>query len=281
MYVFLAILIGFVASVLAGMFGVGGAGITTPAIRVILGVSPAIALGTTLPVAIPTALVGAYTYDRQGFLDWRLAAFCSAGGVFGSVGGAYLTKFVDLHYLMLLTGALVLYLSVTTIYKGVTGRVVEVEAEKLTPDEIDAEAQVCEDEPEKRGPKWRLPPVPASYIGIGLIAGFFSGLLGVGGGIVLVPSFLYLLCMPIKKAFGTSLAVIAVISIPGTVVHALLGHISGWLFLFLVIGVVPGAYIGAKLAIKAKVPVLYAGFGALLGVFGIVFIVNEIISMAG
>jgi len=100
-----------------------------------------------------------------------------------------------------------------------------------------------------------------------------------GGGIVLIPAFLYLLRLPIKKAFGTSLAVIAVIAIPGTIVHALLGHISWLLFLYLVIGVVPGAYIGAKLSIKAKEPFLYTGFGILVLVFGVIFIVNEIIGL--
>ena len=57
-----ASLIGVVAGVLSGLFGVGGGIITTPAIQELLGGSPYIAVGTRLPVAIPTALVGGYTY---------------------------------------------------------------------------------------------------------------------------------------------------------------------------------------------------------------------------
>jgi hypothetical protein len=117
-------------------------------------------------------------------------------------------------------------------------------------------------------------------LGIGLVTGLFSGLLGVGGGIVLIPSFLYILHMPLKKAFGTSLAVITVIAIPGTVVHSFLHHISWSLVLYLVIGSIPGAYIGARLSIRTAERVLYVLFGLLLAVFGVVFIVNEIISMA-
>ena len=114
---------------------------------------------------------------------------------------------------------------------------------------------------------------------MGLGGGFFSGLLGIGGGIVMVPAFLYVLRVPIKQAFGTSLAVITVVAIPGTIVHGLLGHISWPLFLYLIIGVIPGAYLGARLAIKARESFLYIGFGVMVAVFGVIFIVNEIIQL--
>jgi uncharacterized membrane protein YfcA len=277
LYVFLAILIGFLASVLAGMFGVGGAGLTTPALRVILDATPGIALGTTLPVVIPTSLAAGYTYYRSGFVDVRIAVACGAGGIFGSVGGALLTKYLNLHYLMLLTGVVVLYLGTTTFIRGVRGKVPEVvEAEGA--DGVSGPTPLPVPEPEDSGASGGgFRNATITYVAIGLVGGFFSGLLGLGGGIVLIPAFLYILRLPIKKAFGTSLAVIAIIAIPGTVVHALLGHISGWLFLYLVVGVIPGAYLGARLAIKAREPVLYTGFGVLVVIFGIIFIVNEII----
>jgi uncharacterized protein len=276
LHVFLALVIGFAAAVLAGMFGIGGAGLTTPALRVFLDASPGIALGTTLPVVIPTAIAGAYTYYRSGFLDTRVALYCSLGGIVGSVGGALLTKVLNLHFLMIFTGVIVLYMGATTAYRGLTGKVPEgpeeigvspVEGDEVAADEAAVPAG---------GGFWHS---DVAYVLVGLGGGFFSGLLGLGGGIVLIPAFLYLLRLPIKKAFGTSLAVIAVIAIPGTIVHALLGHISWLLFLYLVIGVVPGAYIGAKLSIKAKEPFLYTGFGILVLVFGVIFIVNEIIGL--
>lgn len=274
MYVFLTILIGFGGAVLAGMFGIGGAGLTTLALRVILGATPAIALGTPLPVVIPTALAGSFIYYRNGLLDLRLAAWCSLGGVAGSVGGAMLTKVVEIPYLMLLTGAIVLYLAGMTIYRGVTGT---VQTEVAVEDETVLSVADGDTEPtaEERGGRQSA----LLYVAVGLAGGFFSGLLGIGGGIVLVPAFLYVLRMPIKQAFGTSLAVIAVVAIPGTVVHSLLGHISWPLFLYLVIGVIPGAYLGAKLAIRAREPVLYMSFGVLVAVFGVIFIVNEIIQL--
>jgi len=305
MYIIGAIFIGFASSILSGMFGIGGASLSTPAIRVLLGATPAVSLGTTLPVAIPTSLAGALTYSRKGFVDRKAVLFSSTGGIFGSISGSLLTKVINLHYLMLVTGLVVLYLACATIISGYKRKRVDVEigieieeepknkdpsleVENEWPPEVGwTEKEIACHEPEKQGKQgeknFRLQCKESSkpwlYIVIGFLGGSFSGLLGIGGGIVLIPAFLYILRMPIKKAFGTSLAVIGVIAIPGTVVHAFLGHISGWLFLYLTTGVIPGAYIGAKLAIKAREPALYAGFGALTFCFGIIFIVNEIISM--
>src|SRR5204863_422138 len=91
-----------------------------------------------------------------------------------------------------------------------------------------------------------------SYAIAGFAAGFVSGLLGVGGGIIMVPILTTILGMPLKRALGTSLVVISAIVVPGTIVHALLGHIDWAIFLVLTVGVVPGARIGATLALRAK-----------------------------
>src|ERR671935_272806 len=90
----------------------------------------------------------------------------------------------------------------------------------------------------------------------GLMSGFVAGLLGVGGGIVFVPIVTTVLGMPLKRALGTSLVVIAAVAIPGTVVHAALGHIDWAICAALVTGVVPGAAFGARLALGTKERVL-------------------------
>jgi uncharacterized membrane protein YfcA len=61
-----------------------------------------------------------------------------------------------------------------------------------------------------------------------------------------------LLGMPLKRALGTSLVIIAFMVIPGTAVHAALGHIDWAICLWLSIGVVPGAAIGSRWAVKAR-----------------------------
>jgi uncharacterized membrane protein YfcA len=269
--VFLAIIIGFVSAVLAGMFGIGGAAVTTPSLRLILDTTPGIALGTTLPVTIPTAAVSAFTYWRRGLVNRRVAGICCATGVVGATGGALATRYLNLHYLMLVTGAMVIYVSAMTLRRGIAGHGVAPDLDEVAPREVRTEAPgevACD-------------TVPSIVLasGIGFVAGIFSGLLGVGGGVLLIPGFLYLLRMPLRRAFATSLAVIVVIAIPGTIVHSFLHHISWTLVLYLVIGSIPGAYLGARLNLRTAERTLYMMFGALLGAFGVIFIVNEIITM--
>jgi uncharacterized membrane protein YfcA len=269
--VFLAILIGFFSAVLAGMFGIGGAAVTTPSLRLILDTSLAIALGTTLPVTIPTAAVSAFTYWRRGLVETRVAGICCASGIVGATGGAILTAWVNLHYLMLLTGVMVIYIAMMTLRHGILGRGVAADLDEVAPREVRADAPdevYCD-----------TAPSIALALAIGFVAGVFSGLLGVGGGVLLIPGFLYLMRMPIRRSFATSLAVIAVIAIPGTIVHSFLHHISWPLVLYLVIGSIPGAYVGARLNLRTAERTLYILFGALLGAFGVIFIVNEIIGM--
>lgn len=272
MFVVLTIVVGFAAAVLSGMFGVGGAVLTTPAIRLVLDASRGVALGTTLPVTIPTTLAGAYTYYRRGLVEVRLVTLAGAGGIAGSVLGASLTSIISLRFLMLLTGALILYVSALTVHRGITGHLVSDESRGYDEDVSTADDDYCT----RYDRRFYI-----LCVAVGFAAGFLSGLLGIGGGVVLVPSFVYILRLPLKKAFGTSLAVITIIAIPGTIVHSLIGHVSGWIFLYLTVGAIPGAYLGARISIRLSERLLYIMFGTLLASFGVVFIISEIINSAG
>jgi hypothetical protein len=111
---------------------------------------------------------------------------------------------------------------------------------------------------------------------IGALAGFYSGFLGLGGGFVIVPGLTRYLGMPVKRAIGTSLVTVAVLAIPGTITHSLLGHVDWPLALMLPLGVVPGAVIGARLTERASDRVVRLAFAILLAVVGIWLAVSEI-----
>ena len=233
------VLVGLAAGVLSGLFGVGGGIVTTPAIQLLLGGSPYIAVGTPLPVIFPSALVGAYTYARAGEVSTRAAGWAAGPGIGGAVGGAWLTSRVDPHWLLLVTAGLIGWQAIA-IGRG-RGHPIR---------------------PRGSTPGWE-------YATLGLATGFVSGLLGVGGGIIFVPIVTTFLGMPLKRALGTSLLVISTIAVPGTIVHAALGHIDWAIFLVLVIGVVPGARIGAKIALGTRERNLRLLVGSFLGAVAI------------
>jgi hypothetical protein len=220
----LGILSGLVAGVLGGAFGVGGAIITTPAVQVLLGARPIVAVGTPLPVILPTTLSGMQAYRRAGQIDYRAVRWAAPPGAFGAAGGAYLTKFIDARFLLLATAGLIAWQAVRVGW----GR------------------------PNVEVPGHPVRPSEQAFVLMGLAAGFFSGLLGIGGGVIMVPIMAGMLHMPLKRVLGTSLVVIAFMVVPGTVVHALLGHIDWSIFAWLTIGVIPGAAIGSRWTIRAR-----------------------------
>ena len=247
-----AIGVGFAAGVLSGMFGVGGGVVTTPAVNTLLGGTAIEAIATPLPVILPTSLVGSYTYARAGEVSVRAAKWAAAPGVVGAVGGALLTEVVNTHLLLVVTSALI---AVTAV-------------------------QVIRNRPPRT--PWVIGETPGwKYAAIGLVAGLVSGLLGIGGGIVMVPAFTLWVGMPLRRALGTSLLVIAVLVIPGTIVHAILGNIDWAIFVALTIGVLPGARLGARIALGVRERTLRMAVGAFLLVVAVAYGVSELTSLAG
>ncbi|MEX0833484.1 MAG: sulfite exporter TauE/SafE family protein [Actinomycetota bacterium] len=218
----LGILVGFIAGILAGALGIGGGTVTTPAVEVLLGGTAIQAVATPLPVIFPTAISGAIRYHRAGEISYRAVKWAALPGALGAAGGAYLTEIVNTRWLLLVIAVL---LGAEAVRLAIGGEVKE--------------------RPRGSTPGWQ-------YAFVGLAAGLVSGLLGVGGGIVFVPAVTGLLGMPVKRALGTSLALITALVIPGTLVHASLGNIDWAIFAVLVIGVVPGAQIGAAWALRAR-----------------------------
>jgi hypothetical protein len=111
--------------------------------------------------------------------------------------------------------------------------------------------------------------------GIGVVAGLLSGLLGIGGGVIMVPAFTELLGLPLKSAIATSLVCVGIFGVPATITHAVLGDIDWRLATLLTIGVIPGARIGASLTIRTAERRLRLAVGVFLALVALVYFVTE------
>ena len=109
--------------------------------------------------------------------------------------------------------------------------------------------------------RWRL-------IVVGALVGLAAGLLANSGGFLLAPLYLGVARLTIKPALAASLAVSAVLAVPGTVVHALLGHIDWTVTLVLAAASVPASRFGATVAIRTESERLERLYGAALAVLG-------------
>jgi uncharacterized membrane protein YfcA len=107
---------------------------------------------------------------------------------------------------------------------------------------------------------------------VATFVGLVSGLLVNSGGFLLAPGFARILHLPLKRAFACSLAVSVFLALPGTVAHALLGHIDWLVTLLLALGSVPFSYVGARVAIKSHPRNLERLYGAALTLLGAYFL---------
>lgn len=244
----------------SGMFGIGGALLATPLLRVLLGLSEINALATPLPAAIPAALSGTIVYLRKGYVRFDVAWRALIAAVPLSQVGVVLTGHTPGIWLMVITGLVLAYSAWLFIERGY--RDVDREAEELGGDadasRVDARRHYA-----------------AMYLS-GAIAGFVSGFLAIGGGIVLVPAFLKVLKMPTRQAVATSLFCVAGLAIPGTVGHAIARNIDWNTALWLCVGVIPFGYIGAKVASNLKTKTLERSYGFVMLAFAVYFVVQQL-----
>ena len=249
----ITVLVGVATGILSGMFGLGGAVVSTPAIRA-LGATALEAIGSTLPSILPSSISGSVRYRRENMILGHVALVTCVFGVPASVIGSRLSGAVpgNGHALMIATALLVAYTGYRTAFPTV--RTLERSGEPL------------------KDEWWRLAV-------IGVAAGTLSGLLGIGGGILMVPAFSAWVGIPLKETIATSLVCVGIFAVPGTLTHWYLGHIDWSFAIALAIGVIPGAQIGAHFTINAADRVLRHSVGAALGIIAAIYGISELLAL--
>jgi uncharacterized membrane protein YfcA len=262
----LCVVLGVATGVFSAIFGVGGAVISTPGIRA-LGATPIEGVGSTLPSVLPSAIVGAARYHREGLVRWNIVAMVAPWGCLAAVGGAIASVHFPGkgHVQMLLTAGLILY---TAFSVSRARPAAPSSTEPLTTGGTATITNARVD---------RHVTLQCALIGLG--AGALSGFLGVGGGILMTPTFRGWLRLPLKVTVATSLACVGLIAIPSSLTHMAEGTVN-WLYaLPLCIGVIPGARLGAHFAIAASDHRLRLMFGWVLGIIGIAYATVELIAL--
>lgn len=272
----LAAAIGFVSGVLSGAFGIGGGIITTPAIRLVMGAPALIAVGTPLPVIIPSAITGALSYGRRGLVDMRSGVAIGLAGAATAVFGALLATRAGGTAVLLGTALLIFYAATDMVLQV-------IRPPKPTPptaEEAEAVLALEGREPASGASEGSSaavrPPAMVVLLGMGALTGLYSGFFGLGGGFVLVPMLTRWLRFPIKRAIATSLVAVALLAVPGTITHAILGNIDWRIALGLAIGVVPGALVGARITLGAAERAVRIAFAVLLVVVGAWLFTSEL-----
>jgi hypothetical protein len=232
--------IGGLVGFLGGLFGKGGSAVATPLLAV-AGIPAFVAVASPLPSTIPGTLVASYAYWQERLVDWTVVRWSIALGVPATAFGAYATRWIGGGALVVGTEILVALVGLRFVVRP---------------------GDPHEGNAVRRGYRARL-------AGVALAVGFLAGLLANGGGFLLAPLYALVLRLPIKQAFASSLAVAAALAVPGTIVHAALGHIDWSVVLVLGSTSVPLSYLGARVAVRTQAARLERYFGAALLIIGV------------
>lgn len=280
------ILVGIGIGVLSGMLGIGGGTIMIPVLRLGYGLDAFMATATSLFAIIPISLAGAITHIRARSCFPKLGLLLGIAGAVTSSAGVYLGSVSPSWLIMLAAAIIIVYSAFTMLRKA-------LRMGKKGTDPSVAGGQKGTDPATPTGNKGtdlhdaheaeQTPPCAFAFtrknvalaVVIGLIAGFASGYVGVGGGFIMVPLMTAWLGIPMKRTSGTSLIAIIILAIPGIVQQAFLGHIDYLAGIMLCVGAIPGAVLGARLVPRVPERTLRFIFAGLLAVAAVMLVINE------
>lgn len=242
------ILCGTAIGLLIGMFGVGGSSVATPLLSLV-GVQALAAVASPLPATIPGAVLALRPYFKSGEARPKAAGWSLLGAVPATVAGAYLSQKVGGDALLVLSGLMLLVVGVRVIMP-------------------------ITDEHREAGTARRMnrPMLVGAAAGVGLM----TGLLANGGGFLLMPLYLLVFGLRMRQAVGTSLMVVAVLSVPTLVTHTALGHVDWAVAGLFALGVVPTSVIGSHYSNRFSAGMQRRYFGVFLIAFGLVFTVYRL-----
>ncbi len=230
--------LGLVAGVMSGLFGIGGGAVLVPLLVAVVGLAQHRAHATSLAAIILTAVSGALAFADEGAVLVVPGALIALGAVVGAVVGAAAMHRLSAARLRLAFALLLVAVAVQMLVG-------------FAPSGGDEAVAVTA-------------ATVAGLVALGLVAGALSALMGVGGGVIMVPAMVVLFGISQHAAEGTSLLIIIPTALVGAARHARHGYTDWRLGLVVGVGGIVGARLGATVALALDAAVLQRLFGAFL-----------------
>ncbi len=219
-----ALSLGLFVGIVLGVVGGGGSIIAVPALVYGVGMSPAEAIPTSLLVVGISSLAALIPRLREG-INWPVVLIVGAAGIPAAWGGTAVGRLLDPNILMLSFAVIMMIAGIRMLMRST-----ETEGSCST------------------GPNRAFRSCAPKAVGVGVLVGFLTGLLGVGGGFLLTPALTLFLGLRMKQAVGSSLAIIVINSAAGFGAHAA-GFTIDWpSVLSFAIPAILGSLLAARLA---------------------------------
>jgi len=238
----LLIIFGCVVGLIGTLIGAGGGFIHVPMLMIFFDFSPQLAIGTSITAVFMNALSGTFSYVTHKRIDYEIGLKFATAAVPGVLIGAVIAQHFTFTSFSILFSITLILLSIHLFTEKdiliVRTKALEQPQERLL---VDAEGEMHAYSPDM-----------AIGLAGSFFTGIFSGLFGIGGGIIHVPLMYSVLGMPVHIATATSHFILAITSFFAVIIFTGMHEIDLDFAIFIGVGAILGAYFGARMSKKTK-----------------------------
>jgi uncharacterized membrane protein YfcA len=246
----LIVLFGFGVGILVGLTGVGGGSLMTPILILVFGFKPVTAVGTDIAYGAITKTVGGWRHFRQHTVNQSLSTWMAFGSVPAAVAGVY-----GLHALEKATGSsfdntVLTVVACALMFTGATVLARAIFLHKLV--EREREELVLE----------RRHKIAAMVLGV--CVGFVLGVTSAGSGSLIAVGLIMLFRLAPRQVVGTDIFHAAILLWAAAIAHVVAGNVDFGLAGTILIGSIPGVWIGSQWSLRTPVAALRTGLGVIM-----------------
>jgi len=268
------LLAGFFIGTFGTLIGAGGGFILVPLLLIFYpDLEPEVTTAISIAVVAVNALSGSVAYARSGRIDYRAGIVFALYTIPGSILGVLTVQYIPQHSFNTIIGMLLVLLASYLVYKNATHKacINQIVLKKGFQEHILTDSA---------GTTYHYSYNPVNGNIVSLLVGYISPLLGIGGGIIHVPAMVNWLKFPVHIATATSHFILAVMATASVVTHACKGTYNDphvlHMILFIALGVIPGAQLGAFLSHKIKSNIILQVLAICLAIVGMRILITSL-----
>jgi uncharacterized membrane protein YfcA len=246
----LIVFFGLGVGMLVGLTGMGGGSLMTPLLIIVFGIKPVTAVGTDLAYGAVTKTVGGWRHFRHGTVDMGLSTWMALGSVPAAVGGVYVLEAIKRSYGAQFDDVMLTAVAAALLFTGVAVLARTLFLPKL----IDKEKDRVE--------MTRRNKVGAVVLGV--FVGFVLGVTSAGSGSLIAVGLILLFRLAPKEVVATDVFHAAILLWAAAIAHVVAGNVDYGLMVNILVGSIPGVWIGSHLVTRVEVSTLRTALAIVL-----------------
>jgi uncharacterized membrane protein YfcA len=246
----LIVVFGLGVGALVGLTGMGGGSLMTPLLIIVVGIKPVTAVGTDLAYGAITKTVGGWRHFRHGTVDMGMSGWMAVGSVPAAVGGVYVLEAIQRAYGKEFDDVMLTAVAGALLFTGVAVLARSMFLPKL----IDKEKDRVEMTRRNK----------LAAVGLGVFVGFILGVTSAGSGSLIAVGLIILFRLAPKEVVATDVFHAAILLWAAAAAHIVAGNVDWSLMVNILIGSLPGVWIGSHLVTRIEVSTLRTALAIVL-----------------